>query len=580
MSILDAFRFSGSSNGHGPRSVDGGELPSIPEHEVVPDPPEETVTPRGARSEAGVWDLNELASRPGETGEAAGEFAHALDELTNTATEFSIGAARSSVSIGVIATQVERLQSELEHVVARVDSMRKSSEHASETANGAATVASELASETERGLALVGNVIDQIDEMREHITRVAGLLEGLVNNELADIGKFSAMIDGVARQTKLLALNAAIEAARAGEHGRGFSVVADEVGRLASETEEQTAQIRETIERTLSEMTSIQTAAETARDRASESAADSDAGRHALERIGTLVTSSTASAGELAEDAGHELEDVERVAANLHEIATAAAEIHSRSDTVSEAQLALAESTERASVTLGRFHTGGMIDRLHDRCRSLAADLREILESAVDSRSVSLERLLALNYQELKGPAIQRLQRLFDVSSVGEGGFEPPKYQTAYDSLVDREMMQRMDAVLAAEPGLTFALPFDLNAYAPAHNSVFSRDCTGDPVQDLVLNRTKRFFLDSAALTRASRMQLGVEFPVRCLSRAEFERAGARMKEPEQPSGSFLLQTYARDTGAVLTTLSVPLYVKGQRFGCVTFGWDPEKLSR
>ena len=68
-------------------------------------------------------------------------------------------------------------------------------------------------------------------------------------------------------------------------------------------------------------------------------------------------------------------------------------------------------------------------------------------------------------------------------------------------------MMERMDAVLAAEPRLTFALPFDLNAFAPAHNSVFSRDCTGDPQQDLAINRTKRFFLDSAALTRAARME-------------------------------------------------------------------------
>jgi methyl-accepting chemotaxis protein len=47
---------------------------------------------------------------------------------------------------------------------------------------------------------------------------------------------------------------------------------------------------------------------------------------------------------------------------------------------------------------------------------------------------------------------------------------------------------------------------------------------------------------------------------------------------PRQDGRPFLLQTYARDTGAVLTTLSVPLYVKGERYGCVCLGWDPEKL--
>ena len=130
----------------------------------------------------------------------------------------------------------------------------------------------------------------------------------------------------------------------------------------------------------------------------------------------------------------------------------------------------------------------------------------------------------------------------------------------------------------AAEPKLTFALPFDLNAWAPAHNSVYSQDITGDPAKDLVGNRTKRFFLESGALTRASRMELGVDLPGEILTRAQISAAGAQLREPARGHRSFLVQTYARDTGAVLTTLSVPLYVHGQRFGCVCLGWDPERL--
>jgi methyl-accepting chemotaxis protein len=202
------------------------------------------------------------------------------------------------------------------------------------------------------------------------------------------------------------------------------------------------------------------------------------------------------------------------------------------------------------------------------------------METAIDAGRVSLRDVIELRYTEAKGPLIARFGRLFDVSAANPEGFSPAKFHTAYDAAVDQQMMQRMDAVLAAEPGLTFALPFDLNAYAPAHNTTFSKAITGDPARDLAGNRTKRFFLDSGALTRASRMELGVRLPAEVLTRTQIRSAGARLtrRPGDVADHPFLLQTYARDTGAVLTTLAVPLYVKGERYGCVCLGWDPEKL--
>src|SRR5450432_1539019 len=55
-------------------------------------------------------------------------------------------------------------------------------------------------------------------------------------------------VDGIARQTRMLSFNVSIEAARAGEFGRGFSVIGDEIRKLASEARDLAKEIRERVE--------------------------------------------------------------------------------------------------------------------------------------------------------------------------------------------------------------------------------------------------------------------------------------------------------------------------------------------
>jgi methyl-accepting chemotaxis protein len=116
----------------------------------------------------------------------------------------------------------------------------------------------------------------------------------------------------------------------------------------------------------------------------------------------------------MAADATRQLTDVEEVASDLRDITAAIGEIGERSSAVSSHQVDLSASTERASRALSRFHTGGTIDRLQKLCRGLGDELREILEQAVDGRRVTLDKLLALDYRELKGSQIHALQSLFD----------------------------------------------------------------------------------------------------------------------------------------------------------------------
>ncbi|MGD0196980.1 MAG: methyl-accepting chemotaxis protein [Solirubrobacteraceae bacterium] len=146
---------------------------------------------------------------------------------------------------------------------------------------------------TARGLEVIVEVIDGFGELSEQTKHVSELLQRVTEGELRDVSSVSTVIDDVAGRTKLLSLNAAIEAARAGEHGRGFAIVADEVGRLAAETAEQTARITATISRIQTEMRAVREAADAALQRAASGAEQAGDGRRALEKLTALLDTQT-----------------------------------------------------------------------------------------------------------------------------------------------------------------------------------------------------------------------------------------------------------------------------------------------
>jgi methyl-accepting chemotaxis protein len=102
-----------------------------------------------------------------------------------------------------------------------------------------------IGSEVKRSIAIVREASAQAEITRGCVETMAALSRA--------VSDATAMIDAVARQTRMLALNANIEAARAGEAGKGFAVVANEVKQLAH----QTAEATHTIGQKIAEMTGM-----------------------------------------------------------------------------------------------------------------------------------------------------------------------------------------------------------------------------------------------------------------------------------------------------------------------------------
>ncbi len=98
----------------------------------------------------------------------------------------------------------------------------------------------------ENGIKIINSLVQSSENIDKHIGMIKSTIEK-TNSSTKKIEKASGQIRGIADQTNLLALNATIEAARAGEAGKGFAVVADEVRKLAEESNKFTKQIENVI---------------------------------------------------------------------------------------------------------------------------------------------------------------------------------------------------------------------------------------------------------------------------------------------------------------------------------------------
>ncbi len=309
------------------------ELQTVAEGDLTQ---EATVTEdiTGAIADSVNYTVEELRSLVGNVQNTATRVAQTTAQVESTSTE-------------LLAASTEQLR-EIRETGQSVLDMAGRINDVSNQAQESASVARQSLQAAESGLAAVQNAIGGMNSIRDQIQETSKRIKRLGESS-QEIGEITELISDITEQTNVLALNAAIQAASAGEAGRGFSVVAEEVQRLAERSADATRQIAALVK-------AIQT--------------DTQDAVAAMERS----TQGVVEGAKLSDNAGSALTEIDQVSRRLAEL-------------IEQISASASREALSANVVAGNIqHIFAVTEQTGEGTRSTAQQVRELSRMAEDLR--------------------------------------------------------------------------------------------------------------------------------------------------------------------------------------------------
>ncbi len=251
---------------------------------------------------------------------------------------------------------LENQQEATDALLRAIEELNQTIHSIAASATQAADSADEASGAAREGMQTSQETAQEITALADSVAQAASVIEA-VKKEGDDIGMVVGVIRDIADQTNLLALNAAIEAARAGEQGRGFAVVADEVRKLASSTQDSTHRIQQLVENLQQGIQAAVRVMESGCERARESVSRAESAGDRLcrvaERIERIKTMSLEVAGAVEEQS------------------CVTNEIRQSIERISDTAVRVARDSEAAAEAARKLLQ--LADGLHDTARRFAA---------------------------------------------------------------------------------------------------------------------------------------------------------------------------------------------------------------
>lgn len=223
---------------------------------------------------------------------------------------------------------------------ATVEELAQTSSQIADNSEAVVRVAERTLASAEEGMHAVQQTTEGIEEIRVTTQQSSDRILAL-GERSQEIGRVLTIIDEIAEQTKILALNAAIEAARAGDAGKGFSVVAEEIRKLAESVTESTQEIGRVVREIQASTSALIMQTEKAAKKVAEGREMATNTQDALERIVSQVEETTDAAKQISIATQQQRTASDQVVISMKEVATVSQQAAQASRQISAAIIEL-----------------------------------------------------------------------------------------------------------------------------------------------------------------------------------------------------------------------------------------------